>query len=510
MQQYITTPIYYVNGAPHLGHAYTTIAADVTARYYTMLGHEVKFLTGTDEHGQKVQQAAEVKNISPQDFTDEISQHFRRLVQTGENILGVSNTDFIRTTEPRHKQAAQAFWQALEASGMLYKSTYSGWYATRDECYYQESELIEGKAPTGADVEWVEEDSIFFKLSAFQQPLLDYFATNPDCILPNSRMKEVVSFVRGGLKDLSISRTKLTWGVPVPNEPEHVMYVWVDALTNYLTSCGYPDMQGEMHSQWEQGAPIHFIGKDILRFHAVYWLAMLMAVDLPLPKQIIAGGWWLVEGEKMSKSLGNVLAPDEPIEQFGLDIFRYFLLREIPFGNDGNFSQEALIIRCNAELANNVGNLAQRTLSMIAKQCDHILPQAGEEPQDKTLLALADSQLAPYHEAMQRADFSSALESMLVVARAANEYVDDQAPWVLKKENPTKMAAVLGTLAQTIHAIALMLLPFAPSASQALLAQLGIENNEQHFKGTKPKIGAALPAPQGVFPRMQIFKVPSE
>jgi methionyl-tRNA synthetase len=342
---YITTPIYYVNDKPHLGHAYTSVACDAIARYMRLDGMEVKFLTGTDEHGQKVEKSAAAAGVPPQAFVDEVSEHFREMAHT----LNLTNDDFIRTTEPRHKEAAQALWKKLEAAGDIYLGGYAGWYATRDEAFYQESELVNGKAPTGADVEWVEEPSYFFRLSKYQQPLLDFYAANPDFILPESRRNEVLSFVKGGLKDLSISRTTFNWGIPVPGDEKHIMYVWLDALTNYWTAAD---------GKWP--ADLHMVGKDILRFHAVYWPAFLMSAKLALPKRVFAHGWWTIEGEKMSKSLGNVVAPAHLVEKYGLDQTRYFLLREVPFGSDGNFSRQSMFERINADLANNIGNLAQQ------------------------------------------------------------------------------------------------------------------------------------------------------
>ena len=341
MQYYVTTPIYYVNDKPHIGHAYTSIACDVLARFLRIDGAEVKFLSGTDEHGQKVEKSAAEKNVSPQELADENSEHFRELLKH----LNISNDDFIRTTEERHKQGAQAFWKEIQKNGHIYLDKYSGWYSVRDEAYYQESELIDGKAPTGADVEWVEEPSYFFKLSAFEDKLLDLYEANPAFIAPESRRNEVISFVKSGLKDLSISRTTFKWGVPVPGDEDHVMYVWLDALTNYITALGYPFKT----DFWP--ANLHMVGKDILRFHAVYWPAFLMAAGVELPQRIFAHGWWTNEGQKISKSLGNVIDPFEIANEFGVDQIRYFLMREIPFGKDGDFSREKLITRINSDLA---------------------------------------------------------------------------------------------------------------------------------------------------------------
>ena len=357
---FITTPIYYVNDKPHIGHAYTTLACDVRARFERLRGREVLFLTGTDEHGQKVEQSAKAKNIAPQDFTDEVSLLFRDLI----NTIGATPDDFIRTTENRHKIGAAVFWDVLQKNGAIYLDKYAGWYAVRDECYYQESELVNGKAPTGADVVWHEESSYFFRLSQYQQPLLDFYRNNPDFIAPKGRYHEVIKFVEGGLHDLSISRSTFSWGIPIPGDPKHVMYVWLDALTNYLTALGYPDTM----DAWP--ADVHVVGKDILRFHAVYWPAFLMAAKMPLPKQIFAHGWWTNEGQKISKSLGNTIDPNDIIAEFGLDPVRYFLLKEVPFGQDGDFSRDKLLQRANVDLANDYGNLCQRTLSMIVKHND--------------------------------------------------------------------------------------------------------------------------------------------
>ncbi len=539
---YITTPIYYVNDSPHIGHAYTTIACDVMARFKRLDGYDVKFLTGTDEHGQKVDKAAKKAGIDPQSFTDEVSKRFRTLVkcpdEENENLLNVTNDDFIRTTEQRHKKAAQEIWNKIKEKGYIYTDKYEGWYSVRDEAYYGEDELIEkdGKkvAPTGAEVEWVEEESYFFKLSAFQKKLLDYYEANPDFITPKSRYNEVVSFVRGGkelvegaLRDLSISRTTFDWGVPVPNDEKHVMYVWIDALTNYLTATGFPDMDSEGYKKyWENASdsPVHVVGKDILRFHAVYWPAFLMAADIPLPKKIVDHGWWTIEGEKMSKSLGNVIAPKELVDEYGIDQTRYFLMREVPFGNDGNFSKDAMAERINSDLANNIGNLAQRTLSMIAKNCNGKVP-SNDSPEENTSISqnpcseislkdLCYSRFNAHTGAMNEFKFNIEIEEILTIATRANGYIDLQEPWKLKKENPDRMQTVLYTLAESIRCIAIMLQPFTPIAAKKLLLQLGYTeedfNNEYGgvpFTHLSPEHaltpGTELPKPQGVFPRIE-------
>lgn len=504
---YVTTPIYYVNDSPHIGHAYTTIACDVLARFMRLDGYDVKFLTGTDEHGQKVDKAAKAAGIDPQAFTDDVSQRFRNLVNGGDNLLNVTNDDFIRTTQERHKKACQALWERIKESGNIYLDKYAGWYSVRDEAFYQESELVNGKAPTGAEVEWTEEESYFFKLSEFQDKLLKLYEENPDFITPKSRYNEVVSFVKGGLKDLSISRTSFNWGVPVPKQGQtknkkHVMYVWIDALTNYLTSTGFPDTSSKEYKKfWVGGTPTHIVGKDILRFHAVYWPAFLMAADLPLPKKIVAHGWWTIEGEKMSKSLGNVIAPKDLINEFGLDQTRYFLMREVPFGNDGNFSREAMKLRINSDLANNIGNLAQRTLSMIAKNCGGKVP---EKKKDK----ITEIDLKKISSSIESCAFDKVLEGIVKYASDANEYIDKKAPWVLKKEGKTEeMDGVLYVLAECVRHIAILLQPFCPTAAAKILDQLAVPEDERMFKHLTEKYalepGTELPKPEGVFPRFE-------
>jgi methionyl-tRNA synthetase len=506
---YITTPIYYVNDKPHLGHAYTSVACDALARFMRLYGRPVMFLTGTDEHGQKVEKSAKNAGIPPQAFVDEVSEHFREMAQ----VLNISNDDFIRTTEPRHTKAAQAIWQRLEAAGDIYLGSYAGWYSVRDEAFYQESELVNGKAPTGADVEWVEEPSYFFRLSKYEQPLLDFYAQNQDFILPESRRNEITSFVKGGLKDLSISRTTFTWGIPVPGADKHIMYVWLDALTNYMTATGYPDETCESYRQFWP-ANLHMVGKDIIRFHTVYWPAFLMSAKLPLPKRVFAHGWWTIEGEKMSKSLGNVVSPGHLVEKYGLDPTRYFLLREVPFGSDGNFSRQSMGERINADLANNIGNLAQRSLSMIAKNCEAKVPDAGsfaERPQDRALLDKVQitrpDSLADAHEKMERCKFGEVIADIIAMSSAANEYIDREAPWTQRKENPDAMRRTLYTLAESIRCIALMLQPFVPDSAGKLLDQLAVPADQRRFIHLKPefalKPGTPLPKPEGVFPRFE-------
>ena len=506
---YITTPIYYVNGDPHIGHAYTTIACDVLARFKRLDGYEVKFLTGTDEHGQKVAKTAADKGIAPQTFCDQVSQQFRDLAKA----VGASNDDFIRTTEPRHIASCQALWKQLEANGQIYLDKYAGWYAVRDEAFYDEGELTKGPngeklAPTGAPVEWVEEESYFFPLSKWQDRLLKLYDSNPDFIGPKSRFNEVYSFVKGGLNDLSISRTSFSWGVPVPGNPKHVMYVWIDALTNYITALGYPDESGEMAKFWSKTDPValHVVGKEIIRFHCVYWPAFLMAANLPLPKRVFAHGWWTHEGEKMSKSVGNVVDPLAMIEKYGLDQLRFFLMREVPFGNDGDFSETALVTRINAELANAFGNLAQRFLSFIGKNLEGVLPEPGAfKEEDRLLLNGAHNLLAKCHDAMDRQALNDALEAIWEVVRAANGYVDVQAPWTLRKTDPARMNTVLYVLAEVVRHLAILIQPFVPASAAKMLDQLAVPENERTFahlgEAHALKGGTKLPTPTGVFPR---------
>jgi methionyl-tRNA synthetase len=500
---YITTPIYYVNGAPHIGHAYTSIACDVLARWHRLEGNEVFFLTGTDEHGLKVEQAAREAGVAPQQWTDRVAADFRAMA----DAMNISYDDFIRTTEPRHKAACAALWQALTESGAIYLGDYEGWYAVRDETFYGEDELTTDAngqkiAPTGAPVERVREPSYFFRLSDWQQKLLDFYAANPDFTGPAAKRNEVLSFVRGGLTDLSISRTSFTWGVPVPGDPKHVMYVWLDALTNYITAAGYPDRHAPRWQFWP--ADLHMVGKEILRFHAVYWPAFLMAAGLAPPKRVFSHGWWTVEGEKMSKSIGNVIDPRNLVGEFGLDPVRFFLLREVPFGGDGDFSRRALISRLNVDLANDLGNLAQRTLSLIARNCDGKLPGRGPATEeDAAMRAAAEALPAMMRERLHRQAFHEALEEVWKVIRAANGYIDRQAPWALKKTDPVRMTVVLRVLADTIRDVATVLQPFMPGSMAKMLDQLGVPADRRNLASLAVPLDPdiSLPAPSGVFPR---------
>jgi len=500
---YVTTPIYYVNGAPHIGHAYTSVAADVLARWKRLDGFDVFFLTGTDEHGQKVEKAAHDAGVAPQEFADRIAAQFQDL----SALMNLSNDDFIRTTEDRHKRTCQELWRRLRASGDIYLGHYEGYYAVRDEAFYDESELAttpDGAcvAPTGAPVEWVREPSYFFRLSAWQDRLLALYENEPEFVSPASRRNEVISFVRSGLRDLSVSRTSFTWGVPVPDDPDHVMYVWVDALTNYLSAVGFPDAGNPRWPFWP--ADVQVVGKDIIRFHAVYWPAFLMAAGLPTPRCVFSHGWWTASGEKMSKSLGNAVDAGRLVRTFGLDPVRYFLMREIPFGNDGDYSDAALIRRTNVELANDLGNLAQRTLSQIAKNCDGMLPARGPATvQDTALMEAAQALPQSMRDRLDRLAFHDALEDVWRVIRAANAYIDHQAPWALRKTDTARMGTVLNVLVEVIRCVATVLQPFMPGSMGAMLDQVGAPQDARGLADLTIPLpdGLSLPAPQGVFPR---------
>lgn len=504
----ITTPIYYVNDKPHIGHAYTSLACDVIARYMRLSGRDVYFLTGTDEHGQKVETTAKNAGMDPQSFCDEISQSFRDLL----TLLHISNDEFIRTTQQHHKEAVQHFWKQLVEKGAIYLGSYEGWYSVRDECYYNESELVDGKAPTGAEVQWVKkEDSYFFKLSEYQEKLLEYYESHPDFIAPESRKNEVVSFVKGGLKDLSISRTTFDWGVPVPGDDDHVMYVWIDALTNYMSALGYPNMEEGSNFDKFWPASLHVVGKDILRFHAVYWPAFLMAAGLPLPKRIFAHGWWTKDGEKISKSLGNVIDPVELVNTYGVDPTRFFLMSEVTFGNDGDFSDEKMIYKVNANLSNELGNLNQRILSLVFKNCNGAVPtEIGTLIEDdKVLLATAASLLERTGEAIATQSLDKYVQHMVSMVWDANKYIDSQAPWVLKKTDTERMNTVLYVLMEVMRHIAILYQPLMPSSSNVILDQLSVPKEERKFEHLgkeecKIVLGREVDKPTAVFPRFEV------
>jgi methionyl-tRNA synthetase len=496
---YITTPIYYVNDVPHIGHAYTSLACDTMARFARMDGRPVWFLTGTDEHGQKIEKTAHSTGISPQELVDKISKNFREMSAR----LNLTNDDFIRTTELRHTKGVAALWQKLLENGSIYLGAYKGWYSVRDEAFYAESELVDGKAPTGAPVEWLEEPSYFFKLSAFGNKLLEHYKSHPDFIAPASRRNEVMRFVEGGLEDLSVSRTSFSWGVPVPGDPKHVVYVWLDALTNYMTALGYPTETLEFKKFWPEA--LHVVGKDILRFHAVFWPAFLMAADLPLPKKIFAHGWWTNEGQKISKSLGNAIDPYALVQTYGLDAVRYFMMREIPFGQDGDFSKSHMIQRINGDLANDWGNLCQRVLSFIHKNAGAIVPTPGEfTEEDQKLLDDTNEVLVQgRHCVLEEQTLHRYLEDVWRIIGAANRYVDYQAPWSLKKTDLTRMNTVLYVLVEVIRKVALLTSPVMPDASEKIMDQLNVPERERTFANFDSALvpGTPLPTPVGVFPR---------
>ena len=497
---YITTPIYYVNDVPHIGHAYTSIACDVLARFKKLDGYNVFFLTGTDEHGQKVEIASKNKKIKPLEFVNQVSKNFQNL----SNLLNLSNNDFIRTTENRHKASCQKLWSDLEISGNIYLDKYSGWYSVRDEAFFSENELLNGKAPTGADVEWVEEPSYFFRLSNWQDELLNFYEENKDFILPSARRNEVISFVKSGLKDLSISRTSFNWGVPVPNNEKHIMYVWLDALTNYITASGYSSDANKFKTFWP--ADLHVVGKDILRFHAVYWPAFLMAAKLPLPKRVFAHGWWTNEGEKISKSIGNVIDPVKLIDDFGLDQVRYFLIREVPFGNDGDFSKKNLIQRINSDLANSLGNLFQRVISFSVKNCDEKVPDHENKftPKDQDLIDSINLELNQIKELIEIQKLDDCLKVIWTKISNSNKYIDEQAPWNLKTTDQKRMNVILYCLIESIRQIGILLQPFVPDTASKILDSLSVDNKQRSFVNLKDKIktGVFLKKPNQLFPRI--------
>ncbi|WP_416799529.1 methionine--tRNA ligase [Ciceribacter azotifigens] len=503
---YITTAISYPNGKPHIGHAYELIATDAMARFQRLDGRDVFFLTGTDEHGQKMQQTARAEGITPEALAERNSNEFRAMGK----LLNASNDDFIRTTEKRHHETVQEVWRRMAANGDIYKDSYAGWYSVRDEAYYQEEET-EVRAdgvrygPQGTPVEWVEEESYFFRLSAYAEPLLKHYEENPDFIGPAERRNEVISFVKSGLKDLSISRTTFDWGIKVPDDPKHVMYVWVDALTNYITATGYvEDQNGPRAKYWP--ADIHVIGKDIIRFHAVYWPAFLMSAKLPLPKRVYAHGFLLNKGEKMSKSLGNVVDPVNLVNHFGLDQVRYFFLREVSFGHDGSYSEEAIATRINADLANGIGNLASRSLSMIVKNCDGKIPDCGALTEaDKEMLASADGLIDICREEMDRQAIHKAVTAIIAVVSEADRYFAGQEPWALKKTDPARMATVLYVTAEVVRQIAILLQPIVPDSAAKLLDLVAVPQDARDFahlgQAGRLVAGTSLEAPKPVFPR---------
>ena len=502
---YLTTAIAYPNGAPHIGHAYEAIATDAIARFMRLDGYDVFFLTGTDEHGIKMLQTANKERLTPGDLVARNVPRFQAMVER----LNCSNDDFIRTTEERHRLSSAAIWQRMEQAGDIYLDKYSGWYSVRDEAYYDESETRLGEGgvrlgPHGTPVEWVEEESYFFRLSAYQQKLIDLYARHPDFVLPKERLNEVASFVRGGLQDLSISRTTFDWGIPVPGNPKHIMYVWVDALTNYITALGFPDTQSaKFRRYWP--ADLHVIGKDIVRFHAVYWPAFLMSAGMELPRRIFSHGWILNRGEKMSKSVGNVVDPFALADAYGVDQLRYFFLREVPFGQDGNYSHDAIVTRINADLANDLGNLAQRSLTMVARQLGGVLPEPGPfTDADRAILAAADAMLGKAREAMKTQALHQVLNAVWAVVADANRYFAGEAPWALAKTDPARQGTVLYVTAEVIRQVAVLAQPYMPGAAAKLLDLLAVPQDQRQFAalgGGRRIAPGKLPAPAPVFPR---------
>jgi len=506
---YVTTPIYYPSGHPHLGHAYTTVAADVYARFMRLDGYDTKFLTGTDEHGLKLQQAAAKAGKDTQEFIDELSAKFREVT----HFMNASNDDFIRTTEARHKKSAVEMWKRLEENGFIYKGSYSGWYCISDEAYYTEDELEdkddEKIAPSGHPVEWMEEESYFLKLSAFEKQLTDlYEKTRPDMIRPVSRRNEVLSFIKGGLEDISISRTTFDWGIKVPGDDKHVMYVWIDALTNYLSALDWPN--GEDMRYWPA---LHLVGKDILRFHAVYWPAMLLGAGFKedeLPR-IFAHGWWTSGGKKMSKSFGNVIDPQEVTEIYGVDQIRYFMMREISFGSDGDFSEDRLVERINSDLANSLGNLFQRVLSMVQKNCDGKMPSTPENltDEDSAYILACTEVTGKARKFIQDVKYHDALQVIWDLIYEANRYMDAQQPWILRKEDPKRMEDVLRVLVESFKYISLLTEPFMPESARLMQRQIAWEDKTFADLGGSASTffgfeeGEELPKPSGIFMRIE-------
>jgi methionyl-tRNA synthetase len=503
---YVTTAIAYPNGRPHMGHAYEAIATDVIARFKRLDGFDVRFLTGTDEHGLKIDQAARAAGKPPKAYVDEMVAPFQSLHES----LGISFDRFIRTTDDDHKALVQALWQRMAANGDLYLGRYEGWYSVRDEAYYDEGELVTGEdggklSPNGAPVEWTLEESWFFKLSAYQDKLLALYESHPEYIQPASRFNEMRAFVAGGLSDLSVSRTSFTWGIPVPGDERHVMYVWLDALANYLTGADATG-RGSLDGEWWP-ADLHVVGKDVVRFHAVYWPAFLMSAGIALPKTVFGHGFLLNRGEKMSKSLGNVVDPAAMVDRFGVDRLRWFLCREVAFGEDGSYSDEAIVERTNADLANGIGNLAQRSLSMVAKNLGGVMPVRGEA--GETELRLKEAFLSgseAYFTAMNALALHKALDALMAMVAAANGYFAENAPWALAKTDVARMAEVLAATLDATRRIVILAQPFMPGSTAQLLDQLGVAADARDFNGFNIPVnaGTQLPAPAGVFPRITL------
>jgi len=501
---YITTPIFYVNDLLHIGHAYCTIACDVVARFRRFCGHDVLFLTGTDEHGQKIAQAASLKGKTPLEWADYVVSEDKKLWEK----LNISHDDFIRTTEERHKRTVQEIFTKLYQKGEIYKGEYEGWYCTSCETFYTESQLEEGNCPEcGKVAEKLKEESYFFRLSKYQDRLLECFKDNPEFMQPLFRKAEMVNFVKEGLKDLSVSRTAVKWGIPVPFDEKHTVYVWFDALINYLTACGYSDDRGKFEKFWP--ADVHLVGKEIFKFHTIIWPAMLMALELPVPRKVFGHGWWTVEGEKMSKSRGNVVSPIEVCEEFGVDAFRYFLMREVPFGQDGDFSEKALIRRYNADLANNLGNLVSRSLTMVDRYLDGRVPEPDKKGgEGRELIQNVGGLLERVTKYYDKLELNSVLGAVWEVIDYANRYIERTAPWKLEKTDRRRLETVLYNLSETLRVVALYIFPFMPETAERIWEQLGIDKKIHNQKieevewgrikpGKKIKIGKPL------FPRIK-------
>jgi methionyl-tRNA synthetase len=508
---FITTPIYYINAEPHLGHAYTSMVADVIARAHRLLGDDVFFLTGTDEHGQKVERAAQKAGEPTNAFADRTAQKFRDILPA----LNVSNDDFIRTTERRHFAAAQTLWRAVRDRGFIYKDRYAGWYCTVDEVFVPETQLVDGKCPIcGNAVEQLEEESYFFRMSAFQEPLLEHYRTHPDFVTPEHRRNEMISFLEGGLEDLSVSRTSFTWGIPVPDDPAHVMYVWFDALTNYMTAVGYGDPSPQAQQRYARYWPVdvHLIGKEIVRQHAIYWPAFLLAAGLPLPKRIVSHGWWLMEGAKMSKSKGNVVRPADYVTHFGLDAVRYFVFREMVFGQDANFSDDTILARYNADLANDLGNLVSRTTTMIHRSCGGVVPAAeatllARDP-ERDLKAALEQLIPAVKSRVVDFELSTALRDIWEVIGATNRYIVVREPWKLAKagDHSRELGTALYVAADALRVIAELIRPFMPDTGERTLAMLGLAAGAASWADLRPGTlapGTTLGQTVPLFPRIE-------
>jgi methionyl-tRNA synthetase len=504
---YISTPIYYPSDRLHIGHAYCTTLADTVARYKRLTGHDVFFLTGSDEHGQKIQRKAQEGNITPIEYVDRIVASFKQLWQK----LNISNDDFIRTTEKRHHEVVQAIFQKIYDQGDIYKAAYEGWYCTPCETFWMERQLTDGKCPDcGRSVEMLKEESYFFRMSKYQDRLLNYIEENPDFIQPASRRNEMINFIKGGLEDLCVSRTTFDWGIPVPFDTKHVVYVWFDALTNYITAAGYLHDRDKFTKYWP--ADIHLVGKEIVRFHSIIWPIILMALDIPLPKMVYGHGWLVVEGDKMSKSKGNVIDPIELINEFGADAIRYFLLREITLGMDGNFSREALINRTNADLANDLGNLLHRTLNMIGRFNDGVIaaPSDSEEI-DGQLIKMAQDTTHAYEKCMDAMDINTSIKLVWALISRTNKYIDETAPWSLAKdqEKRARLHTVLYNLAETLRIVTILISPFMPETALKIWSQLGVQSEFAALSLGDAQTWGRLPAgtqvntPEPIFPRIE-------